>query len=236
MKRAQPQAKQAKQLKVSKSSTPLSCLITGFDAFEAHPFNPSEVVVRSIPEKLLLGHRKTIIPIQRTVLPTIGNKAWTLMRSALRKIDATNKPCVIIMLGLASKRKEITLERFSLNIRDALIKDNAGHSYSGQTIDKKAPAALRTNAPLEKIRKYLKSKRINVEISNFCGSFVCNEIYFRTLNQFKKSRMPHLIMFIHLPLPSARRKKSSQLSRMRSAIIKAAEFSCTLVLRQREIK
>ena len=234
MNKARSQVKRSKQLKVSKSPASIRCLVTGFDAFKGNPFNPSEIIAQSMPEKMHLARTKTTIPIQSLALPTAGRKAWVLMRSALKAISRSRQPSVIIMLGLASKRKNICLERFALNIQDAPIKDNAGHSYRGQTIDKQAPEALRTNTSLEEIQKYLKNKSINVEISNFGGTFVCNEIYFRTLQFFKKSRIPHSIIFIHLPLPSSHKKKSAQLSSTRSIIMKIIEFNCLLLHKQKK--
>jgi len=238
MNTSRSQVKQYKHLKVDKLSTPVHCLITGFDAFEDHPFNPSEVIAQSMPAWLTLPARKTEVSMQNLVLPTNGKKAWTIMKSALRTVTAGRKPCVIIMLGLSGRAKKICLERFALNIRDGQTKDNAGHNYSGQTIDSNAPQALRTNAPLEGALKYLDRQRIPAEISNFCGTFVCNEIYFRTLHYFRKSRLPHLITFIHLPLPSSygkalnKKGKNNQLSAMRSAAMALAQFNCQFLIRQ----
>jgi pyroglutamyl-peptidase len=236
MNNSRSQVKQYKRLKVDKLSAPVYCLITGFDAFEDHPFNPSEVIAQSMPAWLTLPARK--ISVQNLVLPTSGKKAWAIMRSALKTITTTGKPCVIIMLGLAGKRKNICLERFALNIRDGQRKDNAGHIYSGQTIDSSAPQALRTNALLEEALKYLGRHHIPAEISNFCGTFVCNEIYFHTLHYFEKSRLPHLISFVHLPLPSSYGKianlkgKKNQLAAMHRAVTLLAQFNCQFLIRQ----
>jgi pyroglutamyl-peptidase len=248
MNKSRSQVKQYKPLKVDKLSTPVHCLITGFDAFEDHPFNPSEVIAQSMPAWLTLPANKIEVPVQKIVLPTSGQKSWTIMKSALRTITAARKPCVIIMLGLSGRAKNICLERFALNIRDGQTKDNAGDVYSGQTIDNGAPQALRTNTPLEEALKYLNRQQLPAEISNFCGTFVCNEIYFRTLHYFGKSRLPHLITFVHLPLPSSYGKalaekgskkilplskgKKNQLSAMRLAITALAQFNCQFLIRQ----
>ncbi len=234
------QAKQDNQLRVNKSLAPINCLVTGYDPFEDEAFNPSELIAQDMPAFVTLPATKTKIPLRSFVLPVCGKKAWPLMKSALDALKADGKPCVIVMMGLASMRKNICLERFALNIRDGNRKDNGGHLYSGQIIDTKAPEALRTNAPIEAVLKRLKTKGLPAEISNFCGAFVCNEIYFLAIDYLKKSRLPHLITFIHLPLPSNYGKilkqkgskklfplskgKKNQLAAMRSAVLTVVEF------------
>ena len=196
------QAKPTNQLRVNKSSAPLNCLVTGYDPFEKEPFNPSEAIAENVPNFVTLPSSKIKVPVQGLVLPVCGKTAWPLMKSALKTMIASGKPCVVIMLGLASARKNISLERFALNIRDGHRKDNGGYLYNGQIIDRRAPEALRTKAPIEEVLKYLKRKGMPAEISNFCGAFVCNEIYFLAMDYLRKSRLPHLITFIHLPLPA----------------------------------
>jgi pyrrolidone-carboxylate peptidase len=124
MNKSRSQVKQYKRLKVDKSSTPVHCLITGFDAFEDQPFNTSEVIVQAMPAWLTLPASKMAVPVQNLVLPTSGQKAWTIMQSALRNVKAGGKPCVIIMLGLSGRARNIDLERFALNIRDGQTKYN----------------------------------------------------------------------------------------------------------------
>ena len=199
MKSTSPQAKQDFRLNNNKSTERLNCLVTGFDPFEDNPFNPSEAIVNTLPASIILPGSKMPVSLNGLVLPVCGEKAWPILKDVLNDMTANKKPCVIVMLGLAATRKNINLERFALNILDGDRKDNYGHVYSGQIIEAAAPQAMKTNAPIEGALAYLKQKGLPAEISNFCNTYVCNEIYYLVLRYFEKSRIKNSVSFVHLP-------------------------------------
>lgn len=208
----------------------LSCLVTGFDAFAGETFNSSEVIACSMPETLTLPGKRDKVPVQNLVLPTCGDEAWQKLEPVLKAMTRDEASCVVVMLGLASKRSMICLERFALNIRDDQTPDNRGHSFAGEIIDQTAPAALRTNSPIEDVLKHLCNQGLSAEISNHCGTFVCNEIYFRTLQYFNKLQNTSLVSFIHLPLPenygdeAAAENKEVQIAAMQSTVQAIVEY------------
>jgi pyrrolidone-carboxylate peptidase len=144
----------------------------------------------------------------------------------------------------------IALERFALNIRDYRIKDNSGSMITGQKIHTNAPEAIRTKAPIEETLKYLHSQKFPAEISNFCGTFICNEIYFRALHYINKSKLPHLVSFVHVPLPRnynkiivrdgskkllpLAKKKDNQLAAMSKVVRAIVVFNCQFLLKGRK--
>ncbi len=201
MKVSRSQANKDFRLNINKSLVPINCLVTGFDPFEDQPFNPSEAIVNMMPDSLMLSDTKVRINLNGLVMPTCGEKAWPILKAVLDDMTANKKPCLIVMLGLAASRNNVNLERFALNIRDGDRKDNYGHIYNGQIIEAKAPQAIRTDAPVEKALLCLKQKGLPAAISNFCNTYVCNEIYFRALRYFEKSRIKNCVGFVHLPLP-----------------------------------
>jgi pyroglutamyl-peptidase len=203
MKIAQSQVKQEFRLNNNKSSGLLNCLVTGFDPFENQPFNPSEELVNNCPESVFLSGTNVRINLSSIVLPTCGEKAWTILEPILDEMRVNKKPCLIVMFGLAALRPNISLERFALNIRDGERKDNYGHVYNGQVIHGGAPEAMRTNAPIQEAVVYLGKKGLPADISNFCGTYVCNEIYYRVLSYFEKVRVKNCVNFVHLPLPKS---------------------------------
>src|SRR5258708_213223 len=116
----------------------LHCLITGFDAFANHSFNPSQAIVQSMPDGLQLRKREAVVSVEGLVLPTCGDLAWKLLKKRLEKVPK-GAHSIVILMGLAAKRSVITLERFALNVRDYRVKDNNGHNFTGDEITRSGP-------------------------------------------------------------------------------------------------
>jgi len=240
MKINRSQAKKAIRLNINKSLASINCLVTGYDAFEHHTYNPSELIVNACPDEVMLSDAKTRVSLQRLVMPVCGERAWPKLKKLLNRMSMNKKPCLIIMFGLAAVRTNVELERFALNIRDGNRKDNYGHVYHGEVVQAHAPDAIRTKAPIEKAIVYLKGKGFPAQISNFANTYVCNEVYFQALNYFEKSRTKHCLSFVHLPLPNTYGKtlqehgskktlhfakgKKNQLEAMRLILLALVEF------------
>jgi len=241
--------KKSKSLKTKKTAN-ISCLVTGFDPFFGQPFNPSEVIAQSMPAELTLAGGKIKVPVKHLVLPVVGGEAWRKLKPVLKKMNANKQICVVIQLGLAGKRNNINLERFALNIRDDIRPDNKNRLVHNERLVKSAPEAYRTKAPIEDSLKRLSQKGLPAEISNFAGTFICNDVYFHTLHYFeeKKSRQPYSAVFIHLPLPEIYGKtikekgttktklfskgKDKQMAAILEAVKTVAGFNCEYLLKQ----
>jgi pyroglutamyl-peptidase len=216
------------------------CIVTGFDRFGAAKFNPSQEIVETVPDELRLKKFKVSVPLHSLVLPTCGENAWHSLHKLILEMPP-NAVLAFVLTGV-SPRPMISLERFALNIRDYRIRDNFGHAFSGERIDPQGPEAIRTTVAIEAYLKHLRRKTVPVEISNYTGSFVCNEIYYQAMNYGQKSATEHQAIFIHLPMPAklgrALRKKGSprlnsrgygranQLAVMRDAVLDVAALLC----------
>jgi pyroglutamyl-peptidase len=217
------------------------CLITGFDAFAANSFNTSQAVVELLPEEIKSASRHAVIAIDRLILPTCGDRAWQMLRNRLERIPR-NAKSIVILTGLASKRSLISFERFALNLKDYRIKDNFGHIFSEDRIEDSGPEALRTALSLDKLVTHLRRRGLPSDISNYCGTFVCNETYYRALRFQKLRHVPSALVFVHLPLPSSYGKtmrkngsmrsqrwgtgKANQLLAMQTSLIEVAKALC----------
>lgn len=181
-------------------SKPKRVLVAGFDAFDNLDANPSQIIVETLGSSIKLPGRKGEVLLDPIVLPTCCNKAWSKLK---RKMDA-NKGAydAVILTGVAAKREKISLERFALNIRDYRIKDNGGHQYVDQLIEKGAPDAVKTALSIAAISKTLAKSGILCEVSNHAGTFICNEVYFKCLRYQEKQKHSAQVLFVHLPLPN----------------------------------
>lgn len=171
------------------------CLITGFDAFGKYDTNPSQRIAELLPEKLKIPRTNLSVEIDTLVVPTCCKQSWRLIAKQLSRAEYSS----LILVGLAGGRKRIALERFALNIRDYGIKDNNGHKYDGTPIYRGEPEALRTDLPLTHLRDTLRKKQFPAEISNFAGSFICNEVYYQGLRYKEKNRALKSVLFVHVP-------------------------------------
>jgi pyroglutamyl-peptidase len=224
--------------KQQQSTKQKTCLITGFDSFGGSRFNPSELLIDLLPHEITLRSGK--VSVSGTVLPTCCSGAWT----KLRRILATRKPDVLLLTGLAQKRRNLSIERFALNIRDYRIPDNEGHIWEGQPIQRTGPAALQTDVPLDRLKAVMSRSGIPTEISNHAGSFVCNEMYYRALLHQQKHNNKMVVLFVHMPLPGwfgktllehspkalsrKQQTRDGQMAVILQGIVKIAHFCCNL--------
>ncbi len=164
----------------------MSVLLSGFVAFGELRSNPTERLVDTLESEA----------VNTILLPVSYERAFTELEQAIHILS----PDTLIMTGVASKRKCISLERIGINIIDAEIPDNDGMGINGTNIDASGADGIFSNIDLQKIyHKYDHKNLLPLEISNTAGSYVCNYLYYKALNQFKNSMD---IIFIHVPLTS----------------------------------
>lgn len=174
-------------------------LLTGFEPFGGETVNPSYDIIESLDSTMFDAN------IVKLRVPTVFGQSE---KTILKAIQDT-QPEIVIMLGLAQDRKEISLERVAINVDDARIPDNKGFMPKNRPIVSSGPAAYFSTLPIHGMEKSLTKKGIPVKISNSAGTFVCNHVMYHVLHEgFMK--YPNLKAgFIHLPqFPEQARLKS----------------------------
>ena len=91
-------------------------LLTGFEPFGGETINPSGEIARQLHGTVIGGHRVT-----GALLPCVFGAAITELKKQIR----ATKPRLIICLGQAGGRADITPERVAINVDDTRIPDNA---------------------------------------------------------------------------------------------------------------
>jgi len=165
-------------------------ILTGFEPFDKIKRNPSMEVVNLLKEENFPG-----ISLYTVILPTVYGESSEVLIRHITDLE----PSFVISLGVATGRKKISLERFALNIDDAVTKDNKSVKRTGLKIYEDGPHAYRTILPVEKILKELHRYKIKSIISNFCGTFVCNHLMYSILYHIDKNNLPIKFGFVHLP-------------------------------------
>lgn len=166
-------------------------IFTGFAPFLTHATNPSWIVAQELAKHF--GPDS-----QALELPVVFQHSFTLLKSILDKEPLF--PDQLWLLGLAAQRSEICLERVALNWIETRYPDNQSlQPPLTQPIfeDSLAPSAiiLKNHSLID----YTPAEResLNIKVSHSAGTYVCNDLYFRTLTHYQNYQKN--IIFVHLP-------------------------------------
>lgn len=164
-------------------------LITGFDPFDKETVNPAFEAVKKLPNKI---KDSEIIKIE---IPTSFKRSEQAILEAIEKYS----PDVILSVGQAGGRNEITLEKVAINLLEARIKDNDGYQPSDLPIKEDGETAYFTNLNIKGIVSHLKENKIPTTISYTAGTFVCNTVMYNNLYLVDKKYPNIKTGFVHVP-------------------------------------
>ncbi|MBI2510838.1 MAG: pyroglutamyl-peptidase I [Opitutae bacterium] len=165
-------------------------LLTGFEPFDGQAINPSEEIAREINDAKIARHR-----IVGALLPCVFGTAIKELKHQIKLHD----PDIVICLGQAGGRAEITPERVAINIDDARIPDNAGQQPIDKAIVKDGPAAYFSTLPIKAIVQELRKHDIPAAVSQTAGTFVCNHVFYGLMHELSTHRAGVRGGFIHVP-------------------------------------
>jgi pyroglutamyl-peptidase len=164
-------------------------LVTGFDPFGGEKVNPAFEAV-----KLLPGHVAGA-EVQRLEIPTVFGKCDKVVAAAVRE----KKPDVVLSIGQAGGRFDVTVERVAVNIADGRIADNEGNQPVDQLIRPDGLNAYFATLPVKAMVEAIRAKGIPASVSYTAGSYVCNYIMYCELHM-AATEFPGLRCgFIHVP-------------------------------------
>jgi pyroglutamyl-peptidase len=166
----------------------MNILLTGFEPFGGEVINPSWEVARSLHGHVIAG-----AAVHARCLPMTFAGAPRALADAL----AVVKPELVIALGQASGRSEVSIERVAVNLIDARIPDNAGERPQDVPVRADAPSAYFSTLPIKAIRNGLRAAGHPAGLSLTAGAFVCNQLFFELQHRLA-GRGPRS-GFIHLP-------------------------------------
>ena len=166
----------------------MNILLTGFQPFGGEAINPSWEVARSLHGQIIAG-----ASVHARCLPTTFGGAPRALADAI----AVLRPQLVIALGQASGRSEISIERVAVNLIDARIADNAGERPQDVPVRADAPAAYFSTLPIKAMRNALRAAGHPVGLSLSAGAFVCNQVFFELQHQLTGRDVKS--GFIHLP-------------------------------------
>lgn len=170
----------------------MKLLVTGFEPFGEVAENPSQKIIESLQSR---HPEQPYVELVRMILPVDYKRA----EQQLYQYINSARPAAIVMLGVAPKRKAISIERFALNIDDAPLPDNAGAMRQGEMIRFDAPSAYMSTLPVRAMASRLDALDIPVELSNHAGAYLCNHVFFAARDYCERYKLYIPAGFIHLP-------------------------------------
>ncbi len=159
-------------------------LLTGFEPFGKASSNPSGEIVKQIAGDNIVT---AILPV-----------AYAQSAERLLTLIAEHNPDVVISLGQAEGRTQITPERVAINLDDARLADNEGVTRNDVRILEDGPNAYFSTLPIKEIVDAIQAKGIPAAVSLSAGAFLCNHVFYVAQNKFAGTSVRS--GFVHVPL------------------------------------
>jgi pyroglutamyl-peptidase len=165
-------------------------LLTGFEPFNQETINPAWETVRALD-----GWSEDGFRVVARQLPCVFGEANDAMARALAALD----PAVVIAVGQAGGRCDLSVERVANNIDDAPIMDNRQQQLVDQPIVPGGPAAYFSTLPIKAIVQALRAAGLPASVSQTAGTFVCNHVFYGLMHAAASRKGSMRAGFIHIP-------------------------------------
>lgn len=167
-------------------------LLTGFEPFNGESMNPAWEAVRALE-----AWRGADFRIAVRQLPC----AFGLAGDAINAAVAQCSPAVVIAVGQAGGRAEMSVERVAINIDDARIADNQQRQPIDVPVVAGAPAGYFSTLPIKAIVQGMREAGIPAAVSQSAGTFVCNHVFYGLMHHLAtRPSMPVVRAgFVHVP-------------------------------------
>jgi pyroglutamyl-peptidase len=200
----------------------ITILITGFGPFPGAPFNPTTRLV----DRLARLRRPALREVR--LIGHVFETSYAAVDRELPELIAQHQPDALLMFGVATHRKQLSIEMRARNTL-ALLPDANGSVLARCTI---APGAsdFRLPAPHSALLRAARSVHVSAQLSRDAGRYLCNYLCWRGASSVEQIDGPRLTAFIHVPQlprsprrirPSGRPFTSADLIRAGEAILLA---------------
>ena len=164
----------------------MKILVTGFDPFGGEKINPAIESVKQLPDTIAGAE---IIKLE---IPTVARKSLQRIDEAIKKYD----PDIILSIGQAGGRADITVERIGINIDDF---SNEGNQIVDEPVFSDGEPAYFSTLPVKAMVENIRRTGIPASISYTAGTFVCNHVLYGVRYLIEKKYKGKKSGFIHIP-------------------------------------
>jgi len=169
---------------------PIIILVTGFGAFPGARTNPSAAILarlsRHRPRLARLG-----VGLETALLPVV----FAEVGAAVDRAATRARPDAILHIGLASRRRVVTIETRAKNRAGMLHPDAARQRPTGMALARAGAPLLPATYPATRLVQVIRATGVKAKHSIDAGDYVCNALLFHTLAR----RLAPVAGFIHVP-------------------------------------
>lgn len=195
-------------------------LLTGFEPFNKETINPSWEAVRA-----LAGWEGEGFIVEVRQLPCVFGAAQDVLKDAIASLS----PVVVIAVGQAGGRVDLSVERVAINVDDAPIPDNAQKQLVDEPIVREGPAAYFSTLPIKAIVRALREAGLPASVSQTAGTFVCNHAFYGLMHHTAGTAIK--AGFIHIPyLPQQAARHPGAASMSLAEVIRALKVAIEAAL------
>lgn len=202
----------------------MKVLVTGFDPFGGESINPAWEAVKSIPAQV---EGVEVVTVQ---IPTVFRKSVDAVLVAAKE----HNPDVILCVGQAGGRFDMTVERVAINMDDARIKDNEGNQPIDFPIYEDGESAYFTTLPIKAMVAEMQKDGCPASVSNTAGTFVCNHIMYAVLHHIEKDKIAKKGGFIHVPYIPEQVVDKKNMPYMETSRITKSLVACIRAIKENE--
>ncbi|MFI9355472.1 pyroglutamyl-peptidase I [Streptomyces lydicus] len=189
-------------------------LLTGFAPFDGETVNPSWQAVRAAAAEPLTG-----IEVSAVELPCVYGASVAVLRAAIEEA----RPEIVVCVGQAGGRPDITVERVAINVDDARIPDSSGAEPIDEPVVPGGPAAYFATLPVKACVAAVRAAGLPASVSNTAGTFVCNHVFYG-LAHLLATELPGVRGgFVHVPYVPEQVTDRSQPSLPAAAVTRALQ-------------
>ena len=203
----------------------MKILVTGFDPFGGEPINPAIESVKRLPDNIAGAE---IIKLE---IPTVRKKSLEKIEEAINE----HNPDVILSIGQAGGRFDISIERVGINLDDFRIPDNEGNQIIDEPIFPDGENSYFVKLPVKAMVQNVQKNNIPASVSYTAGTFVCNHVLYGVLYLIEKKYKGKKSGFIHIPfLPEQVVDKRNTPSMELSTIVKGLTAAIEAIVKNDE--
>lgn len=200
-------------------------LITGFDPFGGEKINPALEAVKQLDGTFIED-----IEIIAQEIPTVFHESIKVVNNAIKQ----HQPDVVICVGQAGGRTQVTPERVAINMDDARIPDNQGNQPIDEPIEEDGPAAYWTTLPIKRIVLEMKKAGVPAAVSNSAGTFVCNHLFYGVMHYLEHNAPNIRGGFIHIPFIPEQTLENNAPSLSLEVIVEGLKTAAAIAAKEKE--
>lgn len=173
----------------------MKILVTAFEPFNGRDINPSQLILEKLQAPKGVALMKELLPVE-------FKETTRILHGLLNE----QKPDVVISLGQAGNRPEISVERVAINLDNSkssdgkrVLPDNAGDAPVDQMIVEDGATAYFSTLPVWEMVEAMQKAEVKAAVSYSAGTYVCNHVMYTVLHEVATNYPEMKAGFIHVP-------------------------------------